>query len=85
MEELDKLKESIIDRYKMALALNGDEICKEIESVLSDDLDLMLVKASCYCVFYLNKKNGVDPKLYEKCEKFSGHFRYYNQKINILV
>ena len=54
MEELDKLKESIIDRYKMALALNGDEICKEIESVLSDDLDLMLVKASCYCVFYLN-------------------------------
>ena len=54
MEELDKLKESIIDRYKVALALNGDEICKEIESVLSGDLDLMLVKASCYCVFYLN-------------------------------
>ena len=52
MDELDKLKENIIGRYNMALALNGDEICKEIDSILSDDLDLMRMKAHCYCLFY---------------------------------
>ena len=62
MDELDKLKVSIIDRYEMALDLIGDEICKEIDSVLSDDLDLMKSKAICYCIFYTNKKNGVDTK-----------------------
>ena len=76
MDELDKIKESIIDRYEMALALNGDEICKEIDSVLSDDLDLMRMKAHCYCLFYTNK-NGVDTKLYEKCKKYLNHYRYY--------
>ena len=68
MDELDKLKESIIGRYNMALALNGDEICKEIDSILSDDLDLMRMKAHCYCLFYLKRHNR-DTKLYEKCEK----------------
>ena len=53
MDELDKLKENIIGRYNMALALNGDEICKEIDSILPDDLDLMRMKAHCYCLFYL--------------------------------
>ena len=76
MDELDKIKESIIDRYEMALALNGDEICKEIDSVLSDDLDLMRMKAHCYCLFYTNK-NGVDTKFYEKCKKYLNHYRYY--------
>ena len=84
MGELDKLKESIIDRYEMTL-LNGDEICKEIDSVLSDDLDLMRMKAHCYCVFYTNKKNGVDTKLYEKCKNYLNHDRYYeNLKRNFV-
>ena len=56
MDELDKLKESIIDRYEMALSLNGDEICKEIDSILPDDLDLMRNKAYWCCVFYTGKK-----------------------------
>ena len=36
MDELDKLKESIIGRFEIALALNGNEICKEIDSILSE-------------------------------------------------
>ena len=75
MYELDKLKESIIDRYEMALSLNGDEICKEIDSLFSDDLDLMRMKANYYCLFYINK-NG-DTKLYEKCKNYLNHHRYY--------
>ena len=76
MDELDKLNESIIGRYEMTLALNGDEICKEIDSILSDDLDLMRIKAHCYCLFYTNK-NRIDTKLYEKCKKYLNHYRYY--------
>ena len=63
----------------MALALNGYEICKEIDSVLSDDLDLMRIKANFYCVFYANRKNGVDTKLNEKCRKYLDHDCYYEK------
>ena len=62
----------------MALALNGDEICKEIDSILSDDLDLMKMKAHCYCVFYTNK-NRIDTELYEKCRKYLDHDRYFKE------
>ena len=79
MDELDKLKESMIDRYEMALALIGDEICKEIDSILSDDIELMRKKAHCYCVFYTNIKNGDDTKLNEKCRKYLDHLRYYEK------
>ena len=56
MEELDKLKKDICDRYEMALALIGDEIFKEIDSKLPDDLELLRKKAICYCVFFTNSK-----------------------------
>ena len=79
MDELDKLKESMIDRYEMALALIGDEICKEIDSILSDDIELMTKKAHCCCVFYTNIKNGDDAKLNEKCRKYLDHLRYYEK------
>ena len=52
MEELDKFKKSMIGRYEMALALIGDEICKEIDSEVPDDLELMRKKAICYCDFF---------------------------------
>lgn len=79
MEELDKLKKDISHRYEIALALNGYEICKKIDSVLSDDSDLMRIKANFYCVFYTNRKNGVDTKLYEKCRKYLDHDCYYEK------
>ena len=66
MEELDKLKKDISDRYEMALALNGDEICKDIDSVLSNDLDLMRMKAHCYCLFYLKTRTN-DVTLPQRC------------------
>ena len=75
MDELDKLKESIIDRYEMTLALIGDEICKEIDSKLPDDLELMRKKAICYCEFLKNKKH--DNELKEKCKKYLNYVNYY--------
>ena len=79
MDELDKLKESIIDRYEMALALIGDEICKEIDSKLPDDLELMRKKAICYCDFLQCKKDINDEKLKEKCLKYLNYVIYYQR------
>ena len=36
----------------MALAIEREEICKEIDSILSDDFNLMIKKAICYCEFF---------------------------------
>ena len=73
MEEFDKIKESMIERYKMLLALKEDEICKEIDSEFSDDIDLMLNKAVCYCEFLKFKKN-VNLELKEKCCKYLDYY-----------
>ena len=81
MEELDKMKKDIIDRYEMALALNGDEICKEIDSILSDDLELMMVKASCYCVFYIDRIDA-NKELKKKCQDYLDNLRYYERIAN---
>ena len=82
MEGLDKMKKDIIDTYEMALALNGDEICKEIDSVLPDDLDLMKVKAYWYCVIYTDKEKNVDSKLYKKFKKYLKHYEFCNKMKN---
>ena len=79
MEELDKLKESMIDRYEMALALIGDEICKEIDSKFPDDLELMRKKPICYCDFLKCKKVIDDEKLREKCLKYLNYVNYYQR------
>ena len=73
MDELDKMKK----KYEMNLALNGDEISKEIESMLPDDIELMKEKARCYFFFKYISKNRDDLELYEKCKKYLDHFRYY--------
>ena len=56
MDELDKLEKDFVDRYEFALSINGDEICKEIDSLIPDDLCLIIEKAICYCIFLKNKK-----------------------------
>ena len=61
----------------MALSLNGDELCKEIDSVIPDDLDLMRRKAICYCLFLIYDKNIGNKELKEKCEKYLEHHKFY--------
>ena len=78
MEELDKLKESTIIKYEMALALIGDEICEEIDSKLPDDLELMRKKAICYCDFLKNIKHD-DDELKEKCKKYLNYLIYHQR------
>ena len=78
MEGLYKLKQDTINRYEMALALVGDEICKETDSKLSDDLELMIMKAHSYCIFYIDRIDA-NKELKEKCQDYLNIFRYYEK------
>ena len=80
MENFDKLKKQLIDGYEPTLVIEGDEICKEIDSLLSDDFDLMREKARTYCYFCTEIKKGVvDTKLHDKCEKYLKNLRYHEE------
>ena len=77
MDDLDKIKSLFIDEYETTLSIEGDEICKEVDSLLSDDFDLMTTKARAYCFFCTTVEKGISKELKEKCEKYLNHLRFY--------
>ena len=80
MDDLDKIKKRFIDGYESTLSIEGDEICKEVYSLISDDFDLMREKARAYCYLCtVIKKGVVDTKLHDKCKKYLKHLRYYEE------
>ena len=71
MEHLEKFEEQLIDSYESTLAAEGKEICEEIDSLLGDDIDLFREKARTYCYLCTSlKKDVIDAKLFERCEKY---------------
>ena len=79
MDDLDKIKNRFIDGYETSLSIEGDEICKEIDSSLSDDFDLMREKGRLYYYLCTTVEKGVSKELKEKCEKYLKHLRYYEE------
>ena len=78
MEKLDKFTNQIIDVYESTLALEGDEISKEIESLFTDNFELIIVKARSYCEVCLgSEKNSIDTDLYRKCKKYLDQLNFY--------
>lgn len=67
MEHFEKLKKEFIEKYESTLAIEGNEICKEIDSLFPDDIFLSIEKASAYCD---HCRCNVDTKLQDKCEKY---------------
>ena len=76
MDKLDKLRFNIKKNFETNLSIIGDELCKEIEALLSDDLDFMKMKAHFYSNFYIKRYNP-DPILKDKCDKYLSNFCYY--------
>ena len=56
MDHIDKFINQLVDSYESTLAVEGDEICKEVDSLISYDFDLMRMKARTYCYFYTEIK-----------------------------
>ena len=68
MEDLEK---HFFSSYKSHLAKEGKEICKEVDSIIGDNDELMVEKTDTYCNFISHsKRHGFDPNLVDKCRKY---------------
>ena len=83
---MDEFENQLLKSYESTLAVEGIEICKELEPILSNNYDLILEKTLNYCNFclYYKKKIFMDKKLYERCKKFQNDMESYRRIKNTL-
>ena len=68
---MEKIEKQFITSYESHLAKEGKEICKEVDSIMCDNDELMVEKADTYCNFISHsKRHGFDPKLVDRCRKY---------------
>ena len=85
MGDFELFESKLISAYESTLAVEGREICKEVDSILEDDIDLMREKALAYCLLCKDlKKGALDAKLIERCKKYLDDFRNCNHIKNTL-
>ena len=78
MEHFEKFDKQLISSYEWTLAIEGEEICKEVDSLIQDDHELLVEKANAYCLFCTDPKRvNIDEKIVEKCWKFLDNLRNY--------
>ena len=64
MNHFEKFENQLISSYESTLAVEGREICKEVDSILEDDHELLIEKANAYCLLCTNPKRvDIDEKL----------------------
>ena len=75
MDHFEKFEEQLLSSYESTLAVEGREICKEVDSILEDDDELLVEKANAYCLFCTHPKRvDIDEKLFERCKKYISDF-----------
>ena len=85
MDHFEKFDKQLISSYESTLALEGREICKEVDSILEDDDELLVEKANAYCLFCTDPKRvNIDEKLFERCKKYLDDIRNYSD-INYIL
>ena len=77
--ENEQIEKQFINNYQSNLASEGKEICKEVESQLDGNVKFTMEKAFTYSKFisYLRDVD-VDPKLFERCQKYITDFNNFN-------
>ena len=71
MDHFKKFENQLLSSYESTLAVEGREICKEVDSILEDDDELLVEKANAYCHFYTDPKRvNIDKNLFDKCKKY---------------
>ena len=79
MDQFKKFENQLISSYETDLAVEGEKICKEVDSILEDNDELLVEKAYSYCLFCTNPKRvDIDEKLFERCKKYLDDMRNYN-------
>ena len=85
MDHFEKFDKQLLSSYESTLAVEGSEICKEVDSLFSDDHELLIEKANIYCLrCTCFKKDVIDSKLFERCKKYLDILRNYNDIKNTL-
>ena len=78
MKNLKNLKKQLLSSYESTLAVEGREICKEVESLIKDDHELLIEKANAYCLFCTDPKRvNIDKNLFDRCKKYLKDLRNY--------
>ena len=71
MDHFEKFEEQSLSSYESTLALEGEEICKEVDSLIQDDHELLIEKANAYCLLCTDPKRvDIDKNLFDKCKKY---------------
>ena len=79
MEHFEKFDKQLISSYETVLAIEGEEICKEVDSLNQDDHELLIEKAKAYCHFCTDPKRvNINEKLFERCKKYLDDMRNYS-------
>ena len=58
MDNFEKFESNLLSSYESTLAVEGEEICKEVDSLFSDDHELLIEKAKAYCLFFYKSKKS---------------------------
>ena len=78
MDQFKKFENQLISSYETGLAVEGEKICKEVDSILEDNDELLVEKANAYCLFCTDPKRvNIDEKLFERCKKYLDDIRNY--------
>ena len=77
MDHFEKFEKQLLSSYESTLAVEGKEICEEIDSILEND-ELLVEKANAYCLLYTNPKRvDINEEIVKKCKKYLFDFRNY--------
>ena len=85
MDHFEKFDKQLISSYESTLAVEGEEICKEVDSLIQDDHKLLIEKANAYCLFCTDPKRvNIDKNLFDRCEKYLKDLRNFRDIKNTL-
>ena len=85
MDHFEKFDKQLISSYETVLAVEGEEICKEVDSIFSDDHELLIEKANAYCLLCTDPKRvDIDAKLVDGSRKFLKDIRNFRDIKNTL-
>ena len=80
MSHFKKIEDQLISTYESTLAVEGREVCEEVDSILPDDIDLIREKAHAYCLLCtFFKKDVIYSMLLDRCKKYLDDTKNYNQ------
>ena len=78
MDSFELFESKLISAYESTLAVEEREICKELDSLISDDYDLIKEKANTCCFLCTElKKDTIDKNLFDRCKKYLNDLKNY--------